>query len=190
MAHRGSSGIALPFLDHGTRRGWVGHTWLFFIPRKDPVPIVQEAGWAPGPVCTGVENLATTGSRSPDCPARSQLLYQLRYLAHKFICTCDSFWLVTGTEQFESDLRTGVAKNVEIGGGFSSIYYCNKFVISIYQICHLNLRLKWNNNKLLLILHYNLHYFYICRFKEFSLGNHSELDTCSFELFSWQWLIL
>ena len=28
-------------------------------PGKDPVPIVQEAGWAPGPVWTGVENLAS-----------------------------------------------------------------------------------------------------------------------------------
>ena len=26
---------------------------------KDPVPIVQEAVWAPGPVWTGAENLAT-----------------------------------------------------------------------------------------------------------------------------------
>jgi hypothetical protein len=30
-------------------------------PRKDPVPIVQEAGWNPGPVWTGVENLAPPG---------------------------------------------------------------------------------------------------------------------------------
>jgi hypothetical protein len=30
-------------------------------PRKRKlVPIVEEAGWAPGPVWTGVENLATT----------------------------------------------------------------------------------------------------------------------------------
>ena len=28
-----------------------------FIPRKDPVRIVQEAGWAPGPVWTGAEYL-------------------------------------------------------------------------------------------------------------------------------------
>jgi hypothetical protein len=28
-----------------------------FTPGKDPIPIVQEAGWAPGPVWTGVENL-------------------------------------------------------------------------------------------------------------------------------------
>jgi hypothetical protein len=29
-----------------------------FTPRKNPVPILQEAEWAPGPVCTGAENLA------------------------------------------------------------------------------------------------------------------------------------
>ena len=28
---------------------------------KDPVRIVQEAGWAPGPVWTGAENLAPPG---------------------------------------------------------------------------------------------------------------------------------
>jgi hypothetical protein len=28
---------------------------------RDPVSIVQEAGWAPGPVWTGAENLAPTG---------------------------------------------------------------------------------------------------------------------------------
>jgi len=31
-----------------------------FIPRKEPVPIVQDYGWAPGPVWTGAENLAPT----------------------------------------------------------------------------------------------------------------------------------
>jgi hypothetical protein len=43
------------------------------------VPIVQEAGWAPGPVWTGAVNLASTGIRSPDRPARSQSLYRLSY---------------------------------------------------------------------------------------------------------------
>jgi len=52
-----------------------------FTPGKDPVPIVQEAGWAPGPFWTGAENLATTGIRSPDRPARSQSLYRLSYPA-------------------------------------------------------------------------------------------------------------
>ena len=41
-----------------------------FTPGNDPVPIVQEAGWAPGPVWTGAENLSSTGIRSPDRPAR------------------------------------------------------------------------------------------------------------------------
>jgi hypothetical protein len=30
-------------------------------PGKEPVPIVQEAAWAPGPVWTGAENLAPLG---------------------------------------------------------------------------------------------------------------------------------
>jgi hypothetical protein len=51
-----------------------------FTPGKDPVPIVQEAEWAPGPVRTGAENLASTGIRSPDRPARSESLYRLSYL--------------------------------------------------------------------------------------------------------------
>ena len=32
-----------------------------FTPGKDPVPIVQEAGWAQEPVCIGAENLAPAG---------------------------------------------------------------------------------------------------------------------------------
>ena len=60
---RGSRGKALLFHDHGTRRGW-GVSVMprpLFTPRKDPVPIVQEAGWTPGPVWTGAENLAAPG---------------------------------------------------------------------------------------------------------------------------------
>jgi hypothetical protein len=62
-AHRGSRGIALPFHNRGTRRGWgVSVTPRpLFTPGKDPVPIVQEAGWAPLPVWTGAENLAPPG---------------------------------------------------------------------------------------------------------------------------------
>ena len=45
----------------------------------DPVPTVWEAGYAPGPVWTGAENLASTATRSPDLPARSESLYRLSY---------------------------------------------------------------------------------------------------------------
>jgi hypothetical protein len=49
-------------------------------PGKDPVPTVQEARWAPGPVWMGAENLDTTGVRSPDRPAHSDFVYNLRIL--------------------------------------------------------------------------------------------------------------
>ena len=37
------------------------HAAAAFTHGKDPVPIVQEAVWAPGPVWMGVENLAPPG---------------------------------------------------------------------------------------------------------------------------------
>jgi hypothetical protein len=43
-------------------------------PGKDPVPIVQETGWAPGPVWTGGKSRPHRDS-IPDRPARSQSLY-------------------------------------------------------------------------------------------------------------------
>ena len=46
-----------------------------FTSGKDPVPTVQEAGWVPGPVWMRAKNLAPTGVRSPDSPARSESLY-------------------------------------------------------------------------------------------------------------------
>jgi hypothetical protein len=51
------------FLYLGTRRGWgVSVTPRpLSTPGKGPLPIVQEAGWVPGPVWTGAENLASTG---------------------------------------------------------------------------------------------------------------------------------
>jgi hypothetical protein len=77
---RGYRGIASLFLDLSTRRGGgsapcSGH----FTPGKDPVPIVQEAGWGPGPVWTCAKNLASTRIQSLDRPAHSQSLYQLSY---------------------------------------------------------------------------------------------------------------
>jgi len=74
-AHRGSRVIALLFLDHDTSRGrGVSVTPRpLFTPGKDQVPIIQESGWAPETVWTDAENLASTGIRSPDRPARSSV---------------------------------------------------------------------------------------------------------------------
>jgi hypothetical protein len=63
-------------------------------PGKDPLPIVQEAGWDPGQVWTSAENLAPTGIRSPDRPARSQSLYRLSYPAHRVFHNVTFFWFV------------------------------------------------------------------------------------------------
>jgi hypothetical protein len=81
MAHRGSRDIALPFLYHSTRRVWGVSVMPQppLTPRKNLVPIVQDAGWVPGPVWTGAENLTPTGIWSPHHPAHSQLLYLLSY---------------------------------------------------------------------------------------------------------------
>jgi hypothetical protein len=48
-------------------------------PGKTPRTHCIGGWWAPGPVWTGAENLASTGIRSPDRPARSESLYRLRY---------------------------------------------------------------------------------------------------------------
>jgi len=65
LAQRVCKGIALLFHDHNTRRGWVVISTRrpHFTPGKDPVPILQEAGWTPGPVWTG-GNLVHTGIQS------------------------------------------------------------------------------------------------------------------------------
>jgi hypothetical protein len=68
-----------------------------FTSGKDPAPIVQEAGWVPGPVWTGAENLAPTGIRSPDRSARSQSLYRLRYPAHRCVTLCTHYKTSSGS---------------------------------------------------------------------------------------------
>ena len=52
--------------------GWSASRSDVFIPRKEPVPILLEAEWVPGPVWTGAEHLAPIGIRSRDRPARSR----------------------------------------------------------------------------------------------------------------------
>jgi hypothetical protein len=83
-AQRVGRGIALLFHDCGTRRAWVVSStpWPHFTPGKEPVPILQEAGWAPGPVWTCGKSCRHQDS-IPDRPACNQSLYRLSYPAHK-----------------------------------------------------------------------------------------------------------
>jgi hypothetical protein len=53
-----------------------------FTSGRDPVPVVQEAGWAPGLVCVDGKSY-THQDLILDHPARSQLLYRLSYPAHQ-----------------------------------------------------------------------------------------------------------
>jgi hypothetical protein len=52
--------------------GWSAPRPGRFTSGKHPLPIAQEAGWAPGPVWTCEKSRPPTGIRSPDRPARSQ----------------------------------------------------------------------------------------------------------------------
>jgi hypothetical protein len=74
VAQRVGRGIAVLFRDRGTGRGWVvsGTPRPHFTSGKDPVPIVQEAGWAPGPVWTGGKSHPYRGS-IPGRPAHSSV---------------------------------------------------------------------------------------------------------------------
>ena len=83
VAKRMGRGIALLFHDRGTRREWVVSSTprSHFTPGKEPVPILQEAEWTPGPVWTGGRSRPHRDS-IPDRPARSQSLYRLSYPTH------------------------------------------------------------------------------------------------------------
>ena len=83
VAQRVGRGIALLFHDGGTRRGWMVSSTPrpHFTSGQDPVPILQEDGWAPGPVWTGGKSRPHRDS-IPDRPARSQSPYRLSYRAH------------------------------------------------------------------------------------------------------------
>ena len=135
---------------NGTRRRWgVSITPRpLFTPGKDPVPIVQEAGWAPGPVWTGEENLAPTGIRSPDRPARSQSLsvaippelpgplavYKELIIWTVLILTAmspatDMFVVLQG-RKYQSDATYGLSRNMPVFFLDKNVVDCRWLVIS------------------------------------------------------------
>jgi hypothetical protein len=81
-AQRESRGIAplLPLTSMLYEGGWLMPRPGHFTPGNNQVPIIQEAGWAPSPACTGAENSPLTGTHPPDRPARRESLYRLSYL--------------------------------------------------------------------------------------------------------------
>jgi len=110
VAQRVGRGIALLFHDRSTRRGWVvsSTTRPHFTPGKNPVPILQEAGWAPGSVWTGGKSRSHRHS-IPDLPARSQSLYRLSYThthTHTHIYIYIYIYIITETYVVRTNVKT------------------------------------------------------------------------------------
>ena len=129
-------GITLLFLDHGTKRGWgVSVTPRpLFTPGKDLVPIVQEAGWAPRPVWTGAENLASTRIRSPDCPARSQSLYRLRYPAQRTLLILQNSYTVVRIRNINTLWGLRYGDRIHPPPALLQTCFCN--ILSIHDHLH------------------------------------------------------
>jgi len=109
VAQRLGRVIALLFHGRGTRRGCLVSSTPrpHFTPGEDPVPIVQEAGWAPGSVWTGEKSRPHRYS-IPDRPARSQSLYWTT----RGCCAMEKqhFWSFTGVRGSHSKgKRVGVS---------------------------------------------------------------------------------
>ena len=102
-----------------------------FAPGKDPVAIVQEAGWAPVPVWIGAENLAPTEIRCPDRLARSQSLYRLRYPAHTTGMNCPKIKMIVLSEGSQTALVCPAYKN---GVTVITSFTCSEPFIVLY-IC-------------------------------------------------------
>jgi hypothetical protein len=77
-AYRGSEGVAL-IINLGSRRRYVNNltTRPPYRPERVPVPVEEEAGWAPEPMCMVLKmnkSLASAEIRPPDLAVRSQSL--------------------------------------------------------------------------------------------------------------------
>jgi len=90
VAQRVGRGIPLFFHNRGTRRGWVvsSRPRPHFTAGKDPLPILQEAGWASGTVWT-VGKCRPHRDSIQDRPVHSQSLYRLNHPAHN---NNNTFW--------------------------------------------------------------------------------------------------
>ena len=135
---RGSRGIAPLFFNLGARwGGWSAPRPGRFTSWKDPIPIVQLAGWTSEPVWTGAENLVATGIRSSDRPVRSESLYRLSYPGYLYI------YISTVIPRLTKIIRSGitfVSRNV-------ILYKLYKYIIHFIL-----LNWKYVNNVFTIIL--------------------------------------
>ena len=119
-AHRGSRGILYSFTTNGTKRGWGVRVTPrpLFTTGKDPVPIVQEAGWAPGPVSTGAEKSACVCVCVCVCLCVCVYIYIYIYI---YIIFSHKLWyMLLGTE-----FVFFIPYRLSTGGASRSIYNCS-----------------------------------------------------------------
>jgi hypothetical protein len=118
---------------------------------KDPVPIVQEAGWAPEPVRTCTENLASTRIRSPDRSTRSESLYRLNYRGSK-LSNANLSFILHKTRHFKVIYHIG---NIVISWQFLYINTCSNHCLNNtekahstihYVMCSVHKDLRCNKN--------------------------------------------
>ena len=135
VAQRVGRGIAPLFLDRGTIRGWVVSSTSrpHFTPGKDPVPILQEAGWAPGPVWKGGKSRPHRDS-IPDRPVRSQSLYRLSYRATEILHVCTykpttayAIGFSVTTDDRDSELLSSCTLRSELQGKYHRPVKKNQF---------------------------------------------------------------
>jgi len=88
---------------------WLDMIYIYATPRplypreRDPVTVVQEAGWASESVWISVGNLTHPGIRSPNRPARSESVYLLSYHSPRSLIQTLLYYGLT-------NLKFGIAK--------------------------------------------------------------------------------
>ena len=131
--------------------GWVVNAtrWPLQARERGTVPIPQEAGWDPGLVWIGTENIVSTGIWSLDHPAHSKSLYQICYLSphprsnHLWIlhapasewhtCSLKAIWAyttkTTSNEQ-KANLNNTMSEKCEITNGSSICFALTGLVLN------------------------------------------------------------
>ena len=103
-----------------------------FTPGKDPVPILQEAGWAPGPVWTGGKSRPHRDS-IPDRPACSSVAIPTELPGPPFMQVFTFIYL----------------KQIMF---LRYIYFCSCSVFTVCATCNVISHFKYNNNNNIYLL--------------------------------------
>ena len=151
-----------------------------FTPGKDAVPIVQEAGWAPGPAWTGGKSRPHRDS-IPDRPARSSVAIptelpgpQIHVFTHIFL-----FCIMKDTEIRDADTSLLLVQNGSKAGTRNTnvLYY-------VYKMCDCYINLTDIGTDLGVQLDPKLHLRYIFSLSVKMLSLISALNLCCSVIYS------